>query len=324
MSPIISIIVPSFNEEKNIGTCLDSILNQTFEDFEVLCVDDNSQDSTYDIIVEYSKKDSRIIPLKNSGKGVSSARNTGLEKSSGKYIGFVDSDDFIHPQMYEFLYKSIKDNNCTLSLCNISHDNGFEKENFEFKSQVSELRDILCENNKFTVKNELLFSSVCTKLIDKNLFDDIKFKNYKIGEDSLFCSELFLKIKNFSFVDLPLYCQYQNPESVTRKIENYEFLYKLFPVRFLSFDVFNNYYDSTVPAFFIDRGMKEILTLKFEVRNLENKKEYISKSKKYFRKYLIKFFMCKNIEFKEKISIILFNIFPGLYIFYRKKLDKTL
>ena len=101
MSPKISIIIPSYNEEKNIFRCLDSVMNQTFSDFEVLCVDDGSNDKTFDIIKKYSEKDSRIIPMKNPNKGVSSARNFGIENAKGDYIGFVDSDDFIQPQMYE-------------------------------------------------------------------------------------------------------------------------------------------------------------------------------------------------------------------------------
>ena len=117
MAPKISIIIPSFNEEKNISRCLDSVLNQTFTDFEVLCVDDGSTDKTYEIIEAYSKKDSRIIPLKNPNKGVSSARNFGIDNSNGEYIGFVDSDDFIQPQMYEFLYRAVTENNCDFSVC---------------------------------------------------------------------------------------------------------------------------------------------------------------------------------------------------------------
>ena len=117
MSPKISIIIPSYNEEKNISRCLDSVMNQTFSDFEVLCVDDGSNDKTYDIIKKYSEKDSRIIPMKNPYKGVSSARNFGIENAKGDYIGFVDSDDFIQPQMYEFLYKAVTENNCDFSVC---------------------------------------------------------------------------------------------------------------------------------------------------------------------------------------------------------------
>ena len=130
-TPIISIIVPSFNEEKNIARCLDSILNQTYENFEVICVDDKSTDSTFEIIKSYAEKDSRIKPFKNPSKGVSSARNFGLEKASGDYIGFIDSDDFIQPQMYEFLLRSINENNCEISVCRYEKTSEFNIKNFE-------------------------------------------------------------------------------------------------------------------------------------------------------------------------------------------------
>ena len=131
-SPLISIIVPSFNEEKNIRRCLDSILNQTWNDFEVICVDDNSTDSTFEIIKEYSVKDNRIKAYKNPHKGVSSARNFGISKAEGSYIGFVDSDDFIQPQMYEFLYRAIKENGCKLAVCRYEKTSEFIEKYFEY------------------------------------------------------------------------------------------------------------------------------------------------------------------------------------------------
>ena len=201
MAPKISIIVPAFNEEKYIGRCLDSILNQTFSDFEVLCIDDGSTDSTFRILEEYSKRDSKIIPLKNPGKGVSSARNFGIDNSKGKYIGFVDSDDFIQPQMFEFLYRAIVEKNCDISICDFIRTNKFITEKFEFNCRK-------CNYNEFLVyENErsIIISAVWNKLIRKKIISDkIRFKNYKYGEDTLFSSEIFISSDNSVFVNIPL------------------------------------------------------------------------------------------------------------------------
>lgn len=131
--PKISIIIPSYNEENNISRCLDSVLNQTFTDFEVLCVDDGSSDSTFEIIKQYSKNDDRIVPLKNPQKGVSSARNFGIENAKGDFIGFVDSDDFIQPQMYEFLFRAVTENNCDFSVCKYIKTSKINEEFFYYK-----------------------------------------------------------------------------------------------------------------------------------------------------------------------------------------------
>ena len=168
MSPKISIIIPSYNEEKNISRCLDSVMNQTFSDFEVLCVDDGSNDKTYDIIKKYSEKDSRIIPLKNPNKGVSSARNFGIENAKGDYIGFVDSDDFIQPQMYEFLYRAVTENNCDFSVCRYKKISEVEFKKFKYKTEKFQPEKFISFNDAdYTINNELVFSSTCTKLIKK-------------------------------------------------------------------------------------------------------------------------------------------------------------
>lgn len=98
--PTISIIVPVYNVEAYLCRCIDSILAQTFTDFELILVDDGSPDNCSSICDEYAKKDSRIVVVHKENGGLSDARNTGLDIAKGEYIGFVDSDDFIHPQTY--------------------------------------------------------------------------------------------------------------------------------------------------------------------------------------------------------------------------------
>ena len=100
MDPIISIIVPIYNVDKYLSRCIDSILNQTFKNFELILVNDGSTDKSLDICKYYKNIDNRKYIINKKNGGLSSARNAGLEIARGKYIGFVDSDDYIHPQMY--------------------------------------------------------------------------------------------------------------------------------------------------------------------------------------------------------------------------------
>lgn len=115
--PAISILVPCYNVEKYLRECLDSILNQTFTEFEALCINDGSTDSTLNILKEYAQKDERfkIIDKPNSGYGAS--MNKGLDAATGKYVGIVESDDYIEPQMFELLYKEAEEHSLDLVRC---------------------------------------------------------------------------------------------------------------------------------------------------------------------------------------------------------------
>lgn len=113
----ISIIVPVYNVEKYLNRCLDSILNQTFTDFELILVDDGSTDNSGIICDEYKTKDNRIKVIHKENGGLSSARNAGLDIARGRYIGFVDSDDFISKDMYQILYNEAEKNKADMIMC---------------------------------------------------------------------------------------------------------------------------------------------------------------------------------------------------------------
>lgn len=324
MSPIISIIIPSYNEEKNISRCLDSILNQTFSDFEVLCVDDGSNDNTFDIIKEYSKKDNRIIPMKNPGKGVSSARNFGIDNANGNYIGFVDSDDFIQPQMYEFLYRAIIENKCDFSVCRYKKTNELIKKNFEYKTEKFIPENFVSFNDsEFTINNELVFSAIWTKLISKEFLKNIKFNNFRIGEDTVFNSQLCSKDYKAIFVDAELYNYYINTQSVSFTELWHEKWFDLLETRFISYDLLKNK-NKLLAAFYLERGMKFLLSYRFNLKGSPNENKFKNPIKNYFKKYYMPFMKCENISLKNKISVPIFFLFPFFYNKFRKMTDKTL
>ena len=107
-SPLISVIVPVYKVEKYLPACLDSLLAQTYRNFELLLVDDGSPDKCWEILQQYAAQDARVRIFRKENGGVSSARNFGLEQARGEYIGFVDSDDFVAPQYLEWMYRAIK------------------------------------------------------------------------------------------------------------------------------------------------------------------------------------------------------------------------
>ena len=315
MTPEISIIVPAFNEEKFISRCLDSILNQTFTDFEVICIDDGSTDSTFDIISVYAKKDSRIIPLKNTGKGVSSARNFGIENSHGKYIGFVDSDDFIQPQMYEFLYRAITENDCDMSCCNYVRTDKFEIKSFNYKA-------VKCKDNDFYVyENEksIIASSVWNKLIKKDLFyEKFRFENFRYGEDSLFCSNLWTNAEKTFFIDLPLYCYFTNFSSVSYiDYSSRKWMDKINS----DYLIFKNYLDNKntfAVDFFISLSFIFLLSYRAEIEKTENYESDIQTINKTGKNYLNYYLKSDSFSFAKKIYVFISYHCPRLYKLYRK------
>lgn len=324
MSPEISIIIPSYNEEKYISRCLNSVLNQTFSDFEVLCVDDGSNDNTFDIIKEYSKKDSRIIPMKNPDKGVSSARNFGIDNAKGNYIGFVDSDDFIQPQMYEFLYKAVTENSCDFSVCRYKKTSELIEKNFEYKTEKFQPENFVSFNNaEFTSNNELVFSAIWTKLISKEFLNNIRFNNFRIGEDTVFNSQLFSKNYKAVFVDAELYNYFINTQSVSFTELWHEKWFDLLKTRFISYDLLKEN-NKILSAFYLERGMKFLLSYRFNLKSSPNENKFKKPIKNYFKKYYKSFMKCENISLKNKITVPIFFMFPFLYTTFRKMTDKTL
>lgn len=142
--PEISIIIPVYNAEKYLNMTLNSVLRQTFVDFEVICINDGSTDASWKILQEFSKKDNRIKIYTQENSGGSIARNNGLEKARGKYIAFLDNDDIYHPQYLEILYKNIKDTDADVSCCSYIRfegdndyifENKLEKDNTQWVSK---------------------------------------------------------------------------------------------------------------------------------------------------------------------------------------------
>ena len=116
---MISVIVPVYKVEPYLRQCVDSILGQTYRDIEVLLIDDGSPDRCGEICEEYAGKDARVRVFHTENNGLSSARNLGLREAKGEYIGFVDSDDWIDPDMYEILLRRIEESGTNVSVCGV-------------------------------------------------------------------------------------------------------------------------------------------------------------------------------------------------------------
>ncbi|OTP26705.1 glycosyltransferase family 2 protein [Enterococcus mundtii] len=183
----ISIIVPVYNVEKYLRNCVDSILNQTFKNFELILVDDGSLDDSGKICDEYVKKDKRVRVLHKENGGLSSARNAGIEYAHGRYLGFIDSDDYIEPDMYELLYNNMVHEDADLSICGI-YDVYEGKEPIK-KTRIKEIVPS-DEALLLILQGNIISVHAVNKLYKKELFNNLRYPVGKYHEDSFIIVDL--------------------------------------------------------------------------------------------------------------------------------------
>lgn len=218
----ISIIVPVYNSANYLDECIEGLLSQTYQNIEIILVDDGSTDNSLQFCCNYQKRIPEIKVIHQDNGGASKARNTGLKAATGEFIAFCDSDDYVYPEWLETLYTAIKLNECDLACCNMERDGDSERtvENLENrKYEKSELWLLLREG----LLNSLYTKLFCREIIETNNIEfDESFSN---GEDLLFVLSYFKYMKyGFYFVNVKNYFYRTNNNSITHKyIKNYFF-----------------------------------------------------------------------------------------------------
>jgi len=213
----ISIIVPVYNVELYLEKCIESIINQTYTNIEIILVDDGATDSSGNICDLYSKKDSRIKVIHKRNGGLSDARNVGIEKAVGQYLMFVDSDDYIDKTMCEKLYNALKKQKTDMAMCDIvSVDiNGNKVQHMNGKSPIigNELNidEIF---NKFSDRDYWYFVVAWNKLYHKKLFEKVRYPFGKIHEDEFVFHHLLDICKTVAIVPECLYHYVQRENSI--------------------------------------------------------------------------------------------------------------
>ena len=176
MNDLISVIVPVYNVKNYLEKCLDSIINQTYKNLEIILINDGSTDESLDICYMYEKKDNRIKVYNQENHGLSYTRNRGIELARGKYIGFVDSDDVISPFMYEFLYKAINEYNSKISICDFVRfsDKPTFNESYESISltKIDAIKELMIETYNFATNSHILVTERFKAKLEENYEHD--------------------------------------------------------------------------------------------------------------------------------------------------------
>lgn len=213
----VSVIVPVYNAREYLSRCVESLRNQTYSTIEIILIDDGSSDGSSQLCDQLKNEDDRIIVVHQDNRGVSAARNCGLDVAGGEYITFCDADDYYEPDKIEVQLNSIIKNNVDVSIVGIQVDYSTGKSHTRFnsgKEYVWRAPDV--EPIKYLLRDEMFPFSQYALLIKKDLCDQVRFwEGKRINEDKLFCYEILKRAQGISYLALSKYHYILNSNSAT-------------------------------------------------------------------------------------------------------------
>jgi len=242
----VSVIIPVYNVESFLRPCLDSIINQTLKEIEIICIDDGSKDNSLEILQEYAKKDERFKIIHQENAGAGAARNVGLDNAQGEYISFIDADDWVKHKLYKRLYSVAKEEDLDIvmfKMINYDHEqNKLYETGYYNLSQLKKWFDGSIFNEKNT-KNKIFSMSVSPggKLYKRNLIESInaRYPEGMIFEDTPFFMEVYLNAKRSKILNEYFYFRRRTEKSVTTQFDK-RYLDHI-PMTNILIDIFKKY-----------------------------------------------------------------------------------
>lgn len=321
MSALVSIIVPVYNIEKYIGNCIDSLVSQTYENLEIICIDDGSKDKSAEIIREYCKKDSRIVYVYQDNAGVSTARNRGLDIARGKYIMFADGDDYLHYQAVEILYNCIAEKKCGFVFAGAYNTEKLNEPMTEITSYKAEKSS--AEFLFVWTDGNQLGRAIWGKIYSRECLDGIKFPiGITHGEDYYFIASIISKNNpEFYYVDKKLYYYFHRSSSVSYVSINENNLSEVDAIRKIA-DM--DYQDGFMTGFTLTTLMNIILVYRTKAYGSAMEKRVNLLAKNVWSENKNRFLSCKQIDLKTKIMTFCFYHSRRLYELARMIKDPTM
>lgn len=318
----ISIVVPVYNIENYIKDCLESLVNQTIKDIEIICIDDCSTDNSYFILKEYEELYPNIIKIYKTKENIKQggARNLGISKSSGEYIAFVDGDDWVDIKMYEKLYNTAIKQNADVVDCDYYEANSTSS---YFAKRVESNKNSQIGNIDTDKKRSLILYSgrIFTKIIRRKIFieNEIRYPENVFYEDNQLAPILMMYVKSIAKVNEALYYYRVSNISTTRRINDYIFFDRLITSENLLNEFkrrgFYNKYKNEIEfrvteLFFINSILGSIFN--FDPPPKNKIREIKKRIKVLIPNYKLNIYYRKNISYKKKIILILSNVCPNL------------
>lgn len=313
METLISVIIPVYNVEKYLKRCLDSVISQTYENLEIILIDDGSTDTSGKICDEYAIKDKRIRVIHKENGGLSSARNAGLDVAVGNYVTMIDSDDFVLKNHIETMYNQIVKYNADVAAVGFNIFFDGDNETLQYNNP-----DVILHDRESVIKELLHIGSIKQsawgKLYRLELFNDIRYPVGKLYEDLAVIYKIMLKTDKTVYIDAALYQYYMRENSI---MQSDFFIKQYVEVEFIeeSMQLVENAYlelkDEACgrKVWSYCKTLHRILSSKDKDKYIKEQKEMIYKIKHYGKNLLNK----KNIDKNLKIKIL--TIFLGKNVF---------
>lgn len=316
-NPLISVIVPIYNVERYLRTCIDSIVNQTYSNLEIILVDDGSPDKCPELCDEYAENDNRVKVIHQKNGGLAHARNVGLENSSGKYVLFVDSDDFIACESIEYLYKGLVKQKADISIGSFTSfcDGKHVSCSVDYVDYVDMRRDECFERYaSIDAKTSMPLITAWNKLYKKDLFNGVKYPEGKLYEDAFTTYRVLDKARRVVVTPMILYFYRLNPQSILGqpfKEKHFEMVEAFRG----AMDYFYQKEDFDIAEMFLPPLLMREIYCWWGVKYVLKNKKMASRVLNDYRNDCKKM---KNTNEKRKIIFCLLAFFPFLYSIYRK------
>lgn len=322
MSDLISVVIPIYNVEAYLQRCIESVVHQTYENIEIILVDDGSPDKCGEICDKYEAGDSRIRVIHQENKGLSGARNVAIDLSTGKYITFLDSDDWLELNAIEIMYQlSLKYQAGIVgtSLLNV-YDNGETKNNTSIKSiKEYDTKDALSS----FLFNGHLTPCVCGKLYLKELWNDIRCPEGKIFEDQFTTYKLIDRASKIVFYPTALYNYYKRGNSIGHSSFSKK-NYHLYEGINEEYSFITTKYPETISDMNVAKITWEMVFVNMMIRGNAVDKNIVNTCRQFSRKNLKDVYCSEYIDKIRKIQITLFSFSLPIYkIMYKKYLRKN-
>ncbi|PSL40700.1 glycosyltransferase involved in cell wall biosynthesis [Planomicrobium soli] len=306
MSSLISIIIPVYNVELYFKKCIESIINQTYKNLEIILINDGSTDDSGLLCNYYAEKDKRIKVIHKKNGGQSSARNAGLDIASGSYIGFIDSDDYIEADMYELLHSKIIASDSDIAICNswkVRNDLNTKWPSLTMKECILDSKEAM----KLTLEGKYLVVSPCNKLYKSHIFNKLRFEEGKIFEDFSIIPEIFLRSNQIIYTpefkyfynirnDSTMGNVYKKPSIDIIKASKHV-------IDHLKAD-YEEIYLSTL-WFCIKRVWKWIGII-YSTKKVKENKIFVKEARTFIKTYILDLLKSRKMNFNEKIGVITF------------------
>lgn len=308
--PLISVIVPVYNVEKYLKKCVNSITSQTYENLEILLVDDGSTDLSGQICNEFEKNDARIKVIHKKNGGLSDARNAGLDRAKGQYYAFIDSDDYIQDNTIEIMLNAVKKNKSEIAICNMIR---FLEEGETLQFYCPTDHEVLYQGKqRYKTLNQ---PSVCNKLFEAKLFEGIRFPKGKYYEDTFVYHEVLYRANNIVLTGTDSYWYLSREDSIVGQPQYTERYFDFIEAVYKRADFLLKH---DVQPYAKEACLSLYAAIANAESNIEENTKTIEKFSIARKQYTLAYnelMKTKNqIGIKQKLRLMLLKYFPKLHV----------